>query len=209
MAAAQPAAAVRCAFWLAMVLLEVGEDAISSSWAARAEQLLAGIPGQVVEAGYLAFCRPYSALVTGRYGDAPRLTAEVLDFGERFDAPDLVVLGLSAQSRIMIMNGQVAEGLARLDEGMAALAAGPVDTILAGEPYCMMIETCQFILDFGRVVQWTRELGRWCADQPDLVMFTGQCAVHRRSCGWTAPRRRRWTSSTGPSAAMCWRSAGT
>jgi len=71
------------------------------------------------------------------------------------------------------------EGLARLDEGMAALSAGRVDTILAGEPYCMMIETCQFILDFGRVVQWTRELGRWCADQPDLVMFTGQCAVHR------------------------------
>lgn len=177
--AGQRSAAVRCAFWLAMVLLEVGEDAVSSGWAARAERLVAEIPGEVVESGYLAFHRLYRAVFADRFEEVARLADEVLDYGERFDEPDLVVLGLSAQGHVLIMGGQVAEGSARLDEAMIGLADGRVDTIIAGETYCLMIETCQSILDFGRVVQWTRELGRWCATQPDLVMFTGQCAVHR------------------------------
>lgn len=178
-AAGQPAAAVRCAFWLAMVLLEVGEDAISSGWASRADRLLAGIPGEVVEAGYLAFHRLYRAVFAGRFDEVARLAPEVLGYGERFDEPDLVVLGLSAQGHVLIMDGQVAEGSARLDEAMAGLADGRVHAVIAGETYCLMIETCQAIGDFGRVVQWTEQLGRWCAEQPELVMFTGQCAVHR------------------------------
>lgn len=177
--AERPLSAVRCAFWLAMVLLELGEDAISSGWAARAERLVAEIPGEVVESGYLTFHRLYRAVFAGRFDEVARLAVKVLDYGERFDEPDLVVLGLSAQGRMLIMGGQVREGSARLDEAMAGLADGRVGTVIAGETYCLMIETCQEILDFGRVVQWTRALGRWCAEQPDLVMFTGQCAVHR------------------------------
>jgi DNA-binding CsgD family transcriptional regulator len=42
-----------------------------------------------------------------------------------------------------------------------------------------MIEGCQEVSDYGRVEEWTSALTTWCATQPDLVMFTGQCAVHR------------------------------
>ena len=42
-----------------------------------------------------------------------------------------------------------------------------------------MIEGCQEVSDFGRAAEWTAALARWCAKQPGLVPYTGQCAVHR------------------------------
>ena len=62
---------------------------------------------------------------------------------------------------------------------MVGVAAGEVSTIFAGNIYCSMIEGCQEIADFDRAARWTAALTTWCAEQPGLVPFTGQCAVHR------------------------------
>jgi ATP/maltotriose-dependent transcriptional regulator MalT len=42
-----------------------------------------------------------------------------------------------------------------------------------------MIEACQEIADFDRAARCTSMLTAWCDQQPGLVPFTGQCAVHR------------------------------
>jgi ATP/maltotriose-dependent transcriptional regulator MalT len=57
--------------------------------------------------------------------------------------------------------------------------AGEATPIVAGHVYCTAIEGCQEISDFGRMAEWTSALERWCAAQPGLLAFTGQCAVHR------------------------------
>jgi DNA-binding NarL/FixJ family response regulator len=62
---------------------------------------------------------------------------------------------------------------------MVGVAAGEVSTIFAGTVYCSMIEACQEIADFDRAARWTSALTSWCAQQPGLVPFTGQCALHR------------------------------
>ncbi|MEV0062752.1 response regulator transcription factor [Nocardia sp. NPDC050718] len=172
-------AAARCAFWLAMTLLNSGEAAVGSGWVARAQRLLAEVPGEVVEHGYVWVAVLHRHLAAGEFGELGACADRVTDYGRRFEVPELIAMGLSVQGRVALYAGRVREGLALLDEAMAAVAAGEVSTLFAGEIYCSLVEACQEISDFARMEQWTLALTTWCADQPGLVLFTGQCAVHR------------------------------
>ncbi|MEV6062670.1 helix-turn-helix transcriptional regulator [Nocardia asteroides] len=172
-------AAARCAFWLAMTLLNSGEAAVGSGWVARAQRLLADLPGEVVEHGYVWVAVLHRHLAAGEFGELAACADHVTEIGRRFEVPELIAMGLSVQGRVAIYAGRVRAGLELLDEAMAAVAAGEVSTLFAGEIYCSLVEACQEVADFARMEQWTLALTTWCADQPGLVPFTGQCAVHR------------------------------
>ena len=101
----RPGNAARCAFWLAMVLVEIGEHAVSSGWVARAERVLDETSGDIVEHGYVAFNHMHRAVhaapATTRL---ERLADEVA--GVRRAAspnPDLIALGISAQGMLLIL----------------------------------------------------------------------------------------------------------
>ena len=171
--------AVRCGFWLSMVLSLAGEGAVAAGWTARADRLLADVEDDVVERGYMRARHRFTAVHDGRFPDAHADAVAVADYGRRYGDPDLVALGLVAQGRMLLYAGDVPAGLRLLDEAMVAVATGELTAIFAGEVYCTMIEGCQEVSDFGRAAEWTEALHAWCATQPDLVLFTGQCAVHR------------------------------
>lgn len=183
----EPAAAVRVAFWLALILVEGGEPAVAGAWIARGERLLTQIDGDVVEHGYLLVHQLFGHVRRGDFAAALHTAEQITAYGERFGDPDLLAFGLNAQGRGLTMAGRVPEGLALLDEGMVGVLDGEVSPIFAGMVYCSMIEACMWVGDHGRVAQWTHALTEWCELQPGLVAFTGQCAVHRaqllRICG--------------------------
>ena len=172
-------AAVRSAFWLAFVLLTSGETAVGGGWVARAQRLLTEVDGDVVERGYLLVHQMFRHIFAGELDIALRLAEQIVGYGRRFADPDLVAQGLAGQGRLLLYSGRVPDGLVLLDESMVGVAAGEVSTIFAGGVYCSMIEACQEIGDFDRAARWTEALTNWCAEQPGLVPFTGQCAVHR------------------------------
>ncbi len=172
-------AAARCAFWLAQTLNSAGESAIAGGWLARMRRLLDDLPDDVVERGYLHVLVMFRHIAEGDFSAAAECGEAITAYGRRFGDPDLLAVGMSSEGRLALYRGRVAEGLTLLDEAMLGVAAGDVSTIFAGNVYCSMIEACQEISDFGRAAQWTMALTRWCAEQPGLVMFTGQCAVHR------------------------------
>ena len=171
--------AVKCAFRLAMTAATHGEPAMFAGWTARAEGLVAEVDGDVPEGGWVAFLRMFRALHAGAYADAAAAADEATDLGRRHHDPDLIAMGLCSQGRLALYAGRVADGLARLDEAMVRVIAGETSPIIAGHVYCTAIEGCQEISDFARVAEWTSALERWCAAQPGLLAFTGQCAVHR------------------------------
>ena len=175
----EPLGAVRCAFWLSMTLGLSGESAVAAGWTARGERLLAESPGDAVEHGYMRARVMFEHVHSGEVAAARAAAVEVADYGRRFRDQNLVALGLACQGRMMIYSGEVAQGLRHLDDAMVAVTTGELSPMFAGEIYCIMIEGCQEISDFGRVAAWTTALTQWCETQPDLVMFTGQCAVHR------------------------------
>ncbi|MFI5693168.1 LuxR C-terminal-related transcriptional regulator [Kribbella sp. NPDC051586] len=171
--------AVRFAFWLARVHNGRGERAVGSGWAARAERLLADHPGDVVERGYLLIHDFWRCVDRGDFAGAVATGDEIVSVARRHSDPDLLAQGLVCKGRMMMYAGHVPEGLASLDEAMVGVAAGELSPVFAGSVYCAMIDACQEVLDFARASAWTTALTRWCDTQPDLVPFTGQCAVHR------------------------------
>ena len=104
---------------------------------------------------------------------------QAAEIGERFAEPDLVALARHGQGQALVRGGDRATGLALLDEVLTSVSAGEVGPIAGGLMYCAVIETCHEVFDLHRVREWTAALSRWCAAQPELVLYRGQCLVHR------------------------------
>jgi DNA-binding CsgD family transcriptional regulator len=171
--------AVRIAFWLGLVLVTSGDFAVGGGWVARAQRLLEDEPGDVVERGYVLIHEMHQHIGKGDFPGALEIAPRITEYGRQFGDPDLIAMGLSSQGRLLLYAGRVPQALALLDEAMIGVTTSEVSPVIAGHVYCSMIEACQEISDFARVMEWTDALTRWCHTQPDLVPFTGQCAVHR------------------------------
>jgi len=177
--AGEPLAAVRDANWLAYVYSANGSPAVGAGWVARSLRLLESMPDDLVERGYLRVHEMMRHIYAGEFPVALRISAEIVEAGQRWDNSDLTAMGLQARGRLLLYAGEVREGLALLDEAMLRVTGGEVTAIFTGEILCSLIEACQEVADYRRIRDWTGALTRWCDTQPDLVPFTGQCAVHR------------------------------
>jgi DNA-binding CsgD family transcriptional regulator len=170
--------AVRCAFWIGVHFALRGEMGPATGWIGRAQRLIEN-DDDSVERGYLLLSVVLRHVAGGDWETAYSSAVHAARIGERFDEADLLALALQEQGRALIKLGRVEDGLALLDEAMVAVTAGELSPIVTGLVYCALIAFCQEVYAVRRAQEWTAALTTWCAQQPDMVAFTGRCLVHR------------------------------
>jgi ATP/maltotriose-dependent transcriptional regulator MalT len=170
--------AAGCAFWHALGLFFRGDLAPAMGWVARGARLLEESRRESVEHAWL---RMLTALPRLFEGDAAVYSSfvDAGEIAERFADPDATMFARLCRGYALILQGQIAEGMALLDEAMVSVTADEVAPILVGIAYCQVIALCQEAFDLRRAREWTEALTRWCDAQPDLVPFQGNCLVHR------------------------------
>lgn len=171
--------AARCTFWLSLILLLRGEGARSSGWQSRGARLLADRADAAAERLALESLEAVRVLFTGDYSGALPLFEGSLAVARQLGDRDMTALNLLGCGQCRIPLGEPANALRLIDEAMVSVTSNEVSPILAGIIYCATIQECRRIYDFRRSHEWTTALDAWCASQPDLVPYRGQCRIHR------------------------------
>ncbi len=197
--------AAKTAFSLGMSLINRGQNASGRGWLARASRMLDDAELDCAERGYLLIPAAIQAARAGDLDTAIAIHREAIAIGKRFRDFDLVTLARHGEGRTLLRSGAVDGGLAIIDEVMVSVASGEVSPVVAGIIYCSVIEALHEVYDVRRARDWTAAMERWCAGQPDLVIYRGECMVYHAH---TLQIGGEWEKARDESAQACARFLG-
>jgi tetratricopeptide (TPR) repeat protein len=166
-------AAVRVAMHL---LFDTALMAPVRGWLGRAERLLEG-QGETPAHAWLAVVRAYERMLTGDMPGARQWARRAIDVGSKCD-PAACAIGRVAEARLLILDGDVQQGLALLDEAAVATISGDLDPLSTGVVYCELVCALQGLAQYDVAEQWTEAMERWCETNA-IGSLHGRCRVHR------------------------------
>jgi tetratricopeptide (TPR) repeat protein len=172
-AGAAAGAAVRVAMHL---LLDTALMAPVRGWLGRAERLLQGQEETPAHA-WLAAVRAYERMLTGDLQGARKWSERAIAVGSRCE-PAACAVGRVAAARLRILDGDVEEGLALLDEVGVAAVSGDLDPLSTGLVYCELVCALQGLAQYDVAEEWTQAMERWCQTNA-IGSLRGRCRVHR------------------------------
>jgi ATP/maltotriose-dependent transcriptional regulator MalT len=172
--------AARVAFWLGLSLLMRGEASRGRGWFARVRSVVpADRFGQSVWHGYTLLNDGMQALQGHAHAESLDLLGQAKQLAEQHNDLDLELLARNGRGQALLALGRAGEGMAELDQMLVLATGAGANPQAVGQVYCAAILVCRGCLDVERSVEWTQALDAWCATQPDLVPYRGQCLVHR------------------------------
>jgi len=177
MQAGDPVAAAGAAVRVAMhLLLDTALMAPVRGWLARAERLLEG-GGETSADAWFAVVRTYERMLTGDLPDARQWARRAIEVGSTRD-PAACAIGRVAEARLLILDGDVQQGLALLDEAGVATVSGDLDPLSTGVVYCELVCALQGLAQYDVAEEWTEAMERWCETNA-IGSLHGRCRVHR------------------------------
>ncbi|MCH6471537.1 helix-turn-helix transcriptional regulator [Sinomonas terrae] len=176
------AAAARAAFWLAFVHESHGDPARAEAWGRRLAEIVedAGLGAERALVcsglGHVALASSDPEVIR----HALDLSREAIELARPVGDTDTSVLSRLSAGWALLRLGSIDEGLAELDDAMAVVTSGEVQTpIVTGAAYCSVISASLRTADVARAREWTTAASDWCSRNPELVPFRGECLVHR------------------------------
>ena len=113
-----------------------GERAIANGWFQRAARILEGLD-DCPEHGWLDALLGYVATIDGDTATARELAIRARELGRRLGVVSLEMFAVGVEGLALVNEGDVADGMARLDEATTAALAGEFEEIVAaGWTFC-------------------------------------------------------------------------
>jgi DNA-binding NarL/FixJ family response regulator len=168
------------AFLAADHLLFRGEPAVANGWLQRAHSLIDDLePG--VDHGWLAIHEGHIALALEEdTAKARQLAARAVELGRIFRTPEIEMLGLGLEGRALVSDGELEEGMRRLDEATTVALAGEARLLYCvAWACCYLISACERVRDFDRAAQWCARVGDFCGQHNIFLLNT--CRAHYAS----------------------------
>ena len=167
--------AARIAVWVSHQHAIGGRASAARGWLSRAERVVAGAD-VCAGVGWIAVERARHAVGVEECAEHAR---HAMVIARDFGADDLEVFALSLLGRATVAAGRTEEGMALLEEAMAAAAAGRVrDLHTLGEAYCNLIAACSTAGAWERAAEWC-DLVDGFARENELAPLVGACrTVH-------------------------------
>lgn len=145
-------------------------------WLARAERLLEG-QGETPAHAWLAVVRTYERMLTGDLPGARQWIRQASEVGSKCD-PAASAIGRVAEARLLILDGDVQQGLALLDQAGVATVSGDLDPLTTEVVYCELVCALQGLAQYDVAEEWTEAMERWCETNA-IGSLHGRCRVHR------------------------------
>jgi ATP/maltotriose-dependent transcriptional regulator MalT len=154
-----------------------GHGAIAGGWLRRARRALED-DQECEEHGALLLREAEALHGAGALEPALVQALQVMALGRRLRSADLEAEALQTAGRVLIDQGEIAEGMGHLDEAMLFAVEGRLGPYATGKVYCSLIGACEEVGDFDRAAEWTEATDRWARQHP-FAIFPGICRVHR------------------------------
>ena len=150
-----------------------GNMAAARGWLARAARIVesrgAAVAGELLGA---------TSFVTDDPVESERLAREVLAIGRADGNADLELLAMTAVGGALVQQGRMAEGMALLDEAMAAAFGGECgDPLTAAHASCMTMLVCSSHFDIERATQWLQAMDRFIGRYGCPFLYA-ECRTH-------------------------------
>ena len=167
--------AARAGVWISHQHLLAGRASGARGWLARAERALEGVPT----------CSGHGWVAVERAGHAETLEESIeharraMAIGRETGAADLEVYALSVLGEATVAAGRRSDGMALLEEAMAAASTGHArDVHMVGEAYCHLITACASAGEWERATEWCAVVEEY-STRYDVTPLFGACrTVH-------------------------------
>jgi LuxR family maltose regulon positive regulatory protein len=157
------------------------ELAVCNGWLQRAHRFLDDLD-PVPEQAWLTLRE--AELVYHTEGDMERvrrMAVQAKELASRLGLLDPEMMGLALEGLALVGQGEVSDGMRRLDEATAAAVAGEMQNFQAvASTLCFMVFACERVRDVDRASQWCDHFMEFCS-RNDLRAHLAFCRGHYAS----------------------------
>jgi ATP/maltotriose-dependent transcriptional regulator MalT len=167
--------AARLAVWVSHQHYIAGRASAARGWLARSERALEGLPSCAGHGWVAVEHARHSRDVEQQVEHARRALAIARAHG----AGDLEVFALSVLGRGEMSAGRREEGMALLEEALAAASAGRARNVhTLAEAYCNLIEACAAAGEWEQALEWCGMVDEFARDHAAPPLFGACRTVH-------------------------------